>query len=313
MVDVAVLGNFVVDIIGKPIDRLPERGRLLLIDTLETHVGGNGPNTAGALGKLGGSVAVLGRVGQDVYGRFLLEQLHRWNVKTGKVIRDPETATGVTLVAVDGTGERSFIHHFGANARFGPEDLDWTLLEAARHLHWASFFVLPRMDGTPAAGVLAEARNRGLTTSLDVCWDRQGRWLDLLRPCLPHVDLLMPSEEEARQLTGRSDPAGMAAALHQEGCREVIIKLGERGCHYSSADFALRVPAYRVDVLETTGAGDCFAAGFLYARIHGWNLERSLRFANACGARSVSAVGAVTALAPATEVEAWASGEAIRP
>src|SRR5438132_6527528 len=112
-----VLGNFVVDIIGKPIDRLPERGRLLLIDTLETHVGGNGPNTAGALGKLGARVAVAGRVGEDLYGRFLLERLEGWGVETWPVVRDPEAATGVTLVAVDRSGERSFIHHFGANAR----------------------------------------------------------------------------------------------------------------------------------------------------------------------------------------------------
>src|SRR5437868_2531929 len=128
LADIIVLGNFVVDIIGKPIDRLPERGRLLLIDTLETHVGGNGPNTAGALGRLGASVAVVGRVGQDLYGAFLLERLKDWGVRTEAVVQDPDQATGVTLVAVDGSGERSFIHHFGANARFGPADVDWDLL-----------------------------------------------------------------------------------------------------------------------------------------------------------------------------------------
>src|SRR6184192_77876 len=96
-----VLGNFVVDIIGKPIDRLPERGRLLLIDTLETHVGGNGPNTAGALGKLGAPVAVLGRVGADLYGDFLVKRLEAWGVDTAGVVRDADAATGVTLVAVD--------------------------------------------------------------------------------------------------------------------------------------------------------------------------------------------------------------------
>lgn len=312
MADVLVLGNFVVDIIGKPIDRLPERGRLSLIDTLETHVGGNGPNTAGALGRLGASVAVGGRVGDDLYGRFLLERLEAWGVDTRPVVRDPESATGVTLVAVDGTGERSFIHHYGANARFTAEDLDWSLLERARHLHFASYFVLPGLESAPAAALLQQARQHGLTTSLDVCWDRTGRWMEALRPCLPHLDTLMPSEEEAGALSGREQPEAMAAAFRDLGCRTVVIKRGERGCVYVGEEGCFSVPAYRVPVRETTGAGDCFIAGFLYGLLNGWSLERRLRFANACGARSVGAVGAVTGLGPASEIEAWAAQQEVR-
>src|SRR5262249_27855749 len=105
---VFVLGNCVVDIIGKPIDRLPKRGTLLLLDTLETHVGGNGPNAARALARLGTRVSMGGRVGDDLYGRFLIETLGQEGVDTRGVRRAP-AATGVTLVAVDSTGERSFI------------------------------------------------------------------------------------------------------------------------------------------------------------------------------------------------------------
>jgi sugar/nucleoside kinase (ribokinase family) len=318
MADVVVLGNFVVDIIAKPVDRLPERGRLLLIDTLETHSGGNGPNTAGALGKLGfgsadqgPSVMVAGRTGEDLYGRFLLERLEGWNVDTRPVVRDQDCATGVTLVAVDSSGERSFIHHFGANARFGPGDLDWHLLSGARHLHLASFFILPGWEGA-AAPVLAEARRRGMSTSLDVCWDREGRWMLELASCLPHLDLMMPSEEEARELTGKTDPAAMAKVFLEAGCRAAVIKLGARGCYYAGEEGACLVPAYDVAVRETTGAGDCFIAGFLHARLRGWDLPRALRFANACGARSVSQVGAVTGMAAASEVEAWAQEQRIR-
>lgn len=303
--DIVVLGNFVVDIIGKPIDRLPERGRLLLIDTLETHVGGNGPNTAGALGKLGACVGVIGRVGQDLYGDFLLERLRGWNVDTTLVDRDPQVATGVTLVPVDASGERSFIHHAGANADFGPEHVDWERIRGARHLHLASFFVLPSMDGEPASRVLKEARLRGMTTSVDVCWDREGRWMERLRPCLPHTDFLMPSEEEARELSARTDPGQMAAVFRELGCRAAVIKLGERGCYYAGEDGEMACPAYRVEVRETTGAGDCFIAGFLYARGRGWDTRHALHFANACGARSVGAVGAVTGIGPATDIEDW--------
>jgi sugar/nucleoside kinase (ribokinase family) len=302
----AVLGNFVVDLIGKPLDALPERGRLLILDTLETHSGGNGPNTAGALARLGASVAALGRVGDDLYGRFLTDRLAGWGVDVSLVARDPVATTGVTLVPVDRTGERSFIHHFGANADFRPADIPWERLSGTRHLHFSGFFVLPEMDRGGAVEVLAEAKRRGLTTSLDVCWDRRGEWLRVLGPCLPYVDFAMPSEEEAAALTGCSEPAAMAAALRDAGCGAAVIKLGERGCLYADGREVLSVPAFRVPVRDTTGAGDCFIAGFLHARDSGWPLPRALRFANACGARAVGAVGAVTGMAPAAEIEAWA-------
>lgn len=312
MPDIVVLGNFVVDIIGKPLDRLPERGRLALIDTLETHAGGNGPNTSGALGRLGADVAVVGRVGDDLYGRFLLERLAACRVDTSRVVLDREAATGVTLVAVDHTGERSFIHHFGANARFTADDLDWEFLSTARHLHLASFFVLPALDGGPAAAVLAEAQRRGLSTSLDVCWDREERWLPLLRACLPHVDYCMPSQEETERLTGRTEPREMAAVLRDAGCRAAVVKLGEQGVYYAGPDGEWRVPAYRVPVRDTTGAGDCFIAGFLHARLSGWEIPRALRFGNACGALAVGSMGAVSGLLPAGEVEAWTAGQTLR-
>ncbi|MBM3947282.1 MAG: carbohydrate kinase family protein, partial [SAR202 cluster bacterium] len=130
---VVVFGNFVADVIAKPLERLPERGQLLILDTIQTHVGGNAPNTAGALGKLGESVSVGGRVGLDPYGDFLLAQLAGWGVETGPVLRDPEAATGVTLVAVDRTGERSFLHHFGANAAVTAADLNWDMVADASH------------------------------------------------------------------------------------------------------------------------------------------------------------------------------------
>ncbi|MFN3652999.1 MAG: carbohydrate kinase family protein [Armatimonadota bacterium] len=308
MPEIVVLGNFVVDIIGKPIDRLPGRGHLSLLDTLETHVGGNGPNTAGALARLGGAAAAAGAVGQDLYGRFLLEALEGWGVDTRPVLRLPDVATGVTLVPVDTTGERSFIYYRGANARVDAESLDWSALNGVRHLHLCGFYVLPGLDGEPAARLLRAARERGLTTSVDVCWDQRGRWMETLAPCMPHVDLLMPSEEEAARLSDATDPAEMAARLRSLGPREVVVKLGERGCYYLGEEGPLALPALRVEVRETTGAGDCFIAGFLYARLRGWPVERALRFANACGARAVGHVGAVTGMAPAAEIESWAAG-----
>lgn len=313
MADVVVLGNFVVDIIGQPIDRLPERGRLLRLDTLETHPGGCGLNTAAALGKLGAKVAALGAVGDDLYGRYVRERLHGWNVDTSALMQHPTAPTGLALVAVDSTGERSFLYHPGANGVFDPECVLLDRFPEARHFHYAGFFVLPALD-PHAADMLRAARERGMTTSLDVCWDPDKRWLELLRPCLPFIDFLMPSEEEAERLSGETHPAAMARVFRNLGAGAVVIKRGERGCYYSGPEGEFHVPAFPVQVRETTGAGDCCIAGFLLAhRLRGWEPKRALRFANACGARSVSAVGAVTGLAPAEEIERELDGPAFRP
>ncbi len=304
---VLVSGNFVVDLIGKPMERLPERGRLEILDTLEAHVGGNGPNTSAALARLGVAVSVAGCVGDDLFGRFLTEKLSAEGVDLSGLVVLPGVATGVTLVAVGSDGERSFMHHFGANAEFSPESLADVSNSGLRHYHLASFFVLPQWDGGSARRALRRARESGLTTSLDVCWDRSGGWAGTLAPCLPEVDWLIPSREEAEMLSGRSTPSTMARELIRMGAREVVIKLGEEGSYYHGSQGELHVPAFRVEAVDTTGAGDCFIAGFLLATLQGRPLPEALRFANACGAHAVMAVGALTRLRPAAEVEQWMS------
>lgn len=301
---VFVAGNIVVDVIGKPIDRLPERGRLLLIDTLETHVGGNGPNVAAALARLGVPASLSGRLGDDPYGRFVLSSLEAEGVDVSTVTRG-NGVTGVTLVAVDSTGERSFIHHLGENARFGPDDIDWERARDHAIFLLTAHFVLPAMDGAPAAAVLKQARELGMRTALDVCWDREERWGSLLAPCLPHLDYFLPSEEEARMLSGESEPSRMADTFLAQGCGAVAIKRGDKGSFFRQGVVTIETKAFSVPVVETTGAGDCFVAGFLTGVLGGWEWAETLRFANAAGAHSVQSVGAVTGLRSAGEIRRW--------
>jgi sugar/nucleoside kinase (ribokinase family) len=153
---------------------------------------------------------------------------------------------------------------------------------------------MPAFDGEPAAGVLRQARAMGLYTSLDTVWDSRGRWMEAVAPCLPHLDLCIPSIEEARQLTGRHTPADVAAALAGGGARTVVLKMGEGGCYVHSAEGGFAVPAFSVQAVDALGAGDCFAAGFLAGLVHGWDLKRTARFACAVGAMCVTALGATT-------------------
>ena len=309
---ILVVGNFVADLIARPLDRLPEPGKLLILDTLETHAGGNAPNTGGALGRLGAAVSVCGRVGQDAHGAFLLGRLEEWGVDIGPVVRDPQATTGATLVSVDHVGERSFSHCFGANAAFTADDVHWDAVDDLTHVHVCGFFVLPALDGQSVAALLAAARGRGLSTSLDVCWDREGRWLENLGPALPFVDIFLPSENEAGAMTGETEPAAMAAHLRDRGCGAVVVKRGALGVEYYGPEGGLACPAFAVEAQDTTGAGDCCIAGYLYGRLRNWELERTLRFACACGARSVQAIGGVTGMAPAPEIEQWMADTPVR-
>jgi sugar/nucleoside kinase (ribokinase family) len=294
MPEVICLGILVADVVGQPVDAYPERGKLVLVDRMELHSGGCAANTGISLGKLGVPTGVIGKVGHDGFGSFLVEELARHGVDTRGVRRDPEVNTSATMVLVHGDAERSFLHYLGANACFSREDVDMELLHGARILHVAGAFLMPRLDGAPAAELLREARRMGLTTSLDTAWDSRGRWMSLLRPCLAHLDLMTPSIEEARCLTGRDEPTEVAQVLLDAGVRTVALKMGERGCYVRTAEREFAIAAFPVDAVDALGAGDAFTAGFLAGVARGWDLEETARFACAVGARCVTALGATT-------------------
>jgi sugar/nucleoside kinase (ribokinase family) len=193
---------------------------------------------------------------------------------------------------VDSAGERTFLHLPGANGRLRREELDEDALFSGRALHVAGALVMPELDGSPTAGILEEAKARGLTTSLDTVWDATGRWERLL-PSLPHLDLFVPSLAEGSAISREPEPESVAAWLRKRGVGTVAIKLGAEGCFVASEEFEGFVAAPAVDAIDGTGSGDAFAAGLLYGHLAGWPLERAAALANAAGALAATAVGAV--------------------
>lgn len=294
MADIACLGILVADLVGRPIDTLPPVGRLGLVDEISLHIGGCASNTGIDLVRLGVSTTVLGKVGRDGLGDFVVQTLERESVDIRGLRRSAETLTSASMVLVNGEGERTFLHNMGGNACYREEEVDWDVLAGARILHMAGALVMPALDGEPMARVLDRARTNGMATSLDTVWDATGRWLGVLRPCLAKLDYIMPSLAEARQLTGLHEAADIAHFLHDEGVGTVCLKLGEDGCYVSDPSGSVQVPIYRVTAVDGTGSGDAWAAGFLLGAFRGWDIERSARFANAVGALCVSAVGATT-------------------
>jgi sugar/nucleoside kinase (ribokinase family) len=235
---------------------------------------------------------VVGKVGADPFGDFILQLLDERGVDRRGVLQDSAVSTSATVVLVDSAGERTFLHLPGANGQLRREELDEDALFSGRALHVAGALVMPELDGSPTAGVLEEAKARGLTTSLDTVWDATGRWERLL-PSLPHLDLFVPSLAEGSAISREPEPESVAAWLRERGVGTVALKLGAEGCFVASEEFEGFVAAPAVEAIDGTGAGDAFAAGLLYGHLAGWPLERAAALANAAGALAATAVGAV--------------------
>ena len=302
-------GSIIYDTLVHPAEQAPW-GTTTLVDTIEPHPGGNGSNTSLALAKIGAPVRLLGAVGNDDPGRFLLDALCRAGVDTCAVQSLPGP-TAATIALVNGAGDRRFLHRMGVSADAFPEPLDFTpaLIAGVAHYHLASLFILPRFR-THAVETLARARAAGLTTSLDTNWDPAGRWMADIGPCLPHLDIVFLNEDEARMVTGHAEPSPAAEILLRAGARAAVLKLGARGCSVYIADREILAPAFRVPVKDTTGAGDCFVGGFLAARLRGASWEAAARFANALGAICVQHVGGAGGLKNPLDVEAWIQNQA---
>jgi sugar/nucleoside kinase (ribokinase family) len=303
-VDVVCLGILVADVIARPVDELP-LGAVALMDEVSLHGGGCALNTATGLARLGLSVGVVGKVGEDIFGDFVVGLLDERGLDTGAVLRDPAVPTSATVVLVDRAGERSFLHLPGANGALGAEELPTDRVFAGRALHVAGALVMPALDGPPTAALLAEAQRRGVLTSLDTVYDATGRW-ERVEPCLPHLDLLTVSLSEARGISGEHEPASAAAWFRERGVAEVAVKLGPEGCYVAGADFEGDIPGVPVRAVDGTGAGDAFAAGVLYGRLAGWPLVDAARLGNAAGALATTEVGATEGLLDLEETLAFA-------
>jgi len=295
MPHVTCVGVLVADVIVHAVDAWPEQGRLELVDGIELRSGGLAHTTSVTLAKLGVSTATVGRVGADPFGMFLIEVLREHGVEI-HVRRDDTASTSATVVAVTSNGERSFLHLVGANARLGPDDVPEALLRSSKAVHLGGYFILPGLDGAPAAMVLQRARAAGCTTSLDVAWDAKGRWMTLLAPCLPHLDVLFGNVDELGHCAGEREPARIAASLRRRGVKVVAVKMGEHGAYVDGPEWRGHVPAFAVTAVDTTGAGDAFCGGFLAGMLAEWDLQRVTRFANAVGAMCVTAVGGATGI-----------------
>jgi sugar/nucleoside kinase (ribokinase family) len=290
--DICCVGHMCTDILAKPVDALPEKGKLLLIDTVKMQTGGCAMNTSIGLAKLGARVCLTGKVGGDGFGAYMKAALEEHGVGTEGLLMEPGGMSSVSVVTIGTDAERTILHSLGTNELLCYDDINLDTVLNSRYLFIGGVFLLPRFDGPDAARLLKEAQEHGVVTAMDTAWDSTGRWLKLIEPCLAHLDWFMPSVEEAEQMLGLRDPAELAAGFKRLGVKNVAIKLGSAGCYLEPAGEAgMFFPAFSVEVADTAGAGDAWCAGFLSALARGLALHECAIWGNAVGSLCVTQVG----------------------
>jgi sugar/nucleoside kinase (ribokinase family) len=253
------------------------------------------------LARLGTPVAFVGRVGDDVWGRYCLEAMQERGIDLARVIRGGGLKTGVT-VSITHPKDRALVTYLGAITALTGADVPDAALRGLDHLHVSSFFFQEGLR-PGLAELFTRARRAGLTTSLDTGFDPSETWDGGLSETLRETDLFFPNEVELRALSGCDDPAEGLRAL-DNGRPRVVAKLGTEGAMALDEGRVLRVPAYPVEAVDTTGAGDSFNAGFLHRWLQGAALVECLRLGAACGALSTLGLGGTAAQPTLTEAEA---------
>jgi sugar/nucleoside kinase (ribokinase family) len=283
----------VADIFANPIPALPAPGQLALTDRFLLGAGGCASNTAACLSRLGRQVKVLGKVGTDLFGGFVLDDLRRLGVDCSDVVFSKTHPTSGTVI-VNVTGEdRRYLHCFGANADFSFADVSPSALDGSRVLYVGGYMVMPKFGEEDLTQLFRAAKQRSVKTVLDVVTPpglamSRGQ----LEAMLAYTDVFLPNNDEAEAMTGLKDPIEQVrflSSLNPE-C-DVVITLGQRGAVACRGREMIQAGTYSVKSIDESGAGDAFDAGYITGLLENWSLEKTVSFASAVGASCTSALG----------------------
>ena len=310
MSKIVCLGISVADVIVKTVDTIPEKGKLGLVDKIELHTGGCAVNAAIDLAKLGEEVAIITLVGKDGFGDFITEKLIEARVDIEGLKASSMAGTSSSVALLNSDSERTFIHYLGTNAIFSEEDIDMDVIEKSEILFIAGALLMPAFDGEPTGRILKSAQKMGKYTVLDTAWDSTGRWWSVIKHCIPYLDLFIPSIEEAQMISGKQNEVEIAQDFLNLGAKNVVIKLGSRGCFVKNHVSGFYVDAFKVKAVDTTGAGDSFVAGFITGLSNGWDFRKCATFANAVGAHCVMKMGASNGIKSKEEILTFIKGAA---
>ena len=303
--DLTCVGMSLVDSIIRDFDPTPATSTGYQALSSSLNVGGEAVNEAITAAKLGLKTRILCALGQDVAGEIILNSLKKYGVDTELIVTSPQTP--VTTMFVNSDGNRKSIINEAHKYNFHPEKYN-SALKDSKVLLLGSLFRAPFDDANVLYSVVSNAHEAGQIIIADTKLPKNLRLNDIAAS-LPLIDYITPNEDEAKYLTGKEEPEEMADVFLNYGVKNVIIKLGAKGCYFKSENKngsgKYMIPGYKINAIDATGAGDNFIAGFVSELLRGAIIKDALIFANACGAICTTSVGAGTALQNREQVLRW--------
>jgi len=291
-----IIGAAILDVLVTPAEPEVFDTGSYSADNIQIHFGGDALNEAIVLSALGKKVTLNTIVGRDPEGDLICQHCEKMGILLTDNCRRLNLQTGVNVVLVQKNGERNFLtNRNGSLRKLTIEDIAVPFPDDVKILCFASIFVFPQIGGGELAEIFEQAKKQGILVCADMTKRKKNETVADLAPALQYVDYLLPNEEEAYLVTGAETVEAAAAVLLQAGAKNVIVKCGSKGCYVLNGESGFYVPAVEGTVcVDTTGAGDSFAAGFICGLSEGWDLYRCAEFANRCGAQAVSRIGATS-------------------
>ena len=298
---IVVLGDLCLDLFMQ-VPFYPEKGGDGIGQSWLKQSGGSASNTAVALAHLGYAPHFFTHTGDDLWAQQLLATLSQEGVNISNIVKEEQDSVGITFLAVTPDGERTMFTYRGANSRLQPNEITPEKMAGAAMLHLSGYACLTPPQSDTAWKAVEIASELGIGVSLDIGFDPARSLGEKLLKLLPEISLLVLGEADACVIAGTSSVAEAVQFLINHGVGLVALKLGEHGCQLTTRERQVEIPGFRVEVVDTTGAGDAFSAAMIYGRCQGWNLEEMGLFANAMGGLAATRWGAGTALPRLPEV-----------
>lgn len=303
--DVICVGAAIVDIPLQPVSKNIFDIESYPIDRIAMTVGGDAMNEATIISRLGYKTGIISRVGRDVAGNFILEACNKDNIDLEGIRIEENTDTSINIGLVTDDGERTFVtNRNGSLWKTCLEDVDLQKMKEAKILSLASIFNNPLLDGKSLVRIFQEAQKEEMIICADMIKARLGETLEDITEALSYVDYFFPNYEEACLLTKKTDLDEIADTLLGCGVKNVIIKIGKKGCFIKNKKERMEVPAVKnIKAIDTIGSGDNFVAGFIAAILQGKSLKECGIYGNVTAAVSVQYVGATTGVNNISQVE----------
>jgi sugar/nucleoside kinase (ribokinase family) len=292
MPNIVSMGVHILDVLGRHVSEIPPGQNIALIDEIRITAAGTAAGTAVDMAKLGCKVVAVGAAGDDEMGNVLLGIMNRYGIDTSYMKRKKGVQTSGTMLPIRPNGERPALHVMGTNATFCFEDVPQEVVRNADFVHIGGFYLMPKFDGEDTVKTLKVAREGKAITTMDILGIKQVNMADKILPAMPYLDYFMPNLEEAQMITGLTDLDELCDFFLNAGAKHVVLKMGARGSLIKDkAGMRLRIPAFKVAVVDTTGCGDAWTGGFIAGLSRGMTIEEAAQLGSACGSLVATGLG----------------------